>query len=359
LSPEPLIFKPGQVLLMGSGETTYYGGRMFDAAARTHGAHLKISLLETPAGFELNSTQVAGKVAEFLGKRLQNFQPEIQVIPARHKQSPYSVDDLELLEPLLASQMVFMGPGSPSYAVRQLAGSLAWGILQAKHRLGASLVLASAATIAIGKFALPVYEIYKAGEDPYWLPGLDLFSDYGLSLVFVPHWNNAEGGVDLDTSRCFMGKERFNELFLKLPQPITVLGLEEHSGILIDPQEQICTVLGKDGIVILSNNNEKYYRRGSVFSINELGDFKKPTDLTKGIASSVWRLLQKAQHEAIEKQNETEEVPAVIKEFADLRAIAREMSNWTESDVLREKIASLGWQVIDSPSGQEIKRKTK
>ena len=86
-----------------------------------------------------------------------------------------------------------MGPGSPTYAVRQLADSLAWHRLIARHRVGATLALASAAVIAISALALPVYEIYKAGQDLHWQPGLDLFGAYGLKLVFVPHWNNAEG----------------------------------------------------------------------------------------------------------------------------------------------------------------------
>ena len=33
--------------------------------------------------------------------------------------------------------MIFMGPGSPSYAVRQLEDSLTWEYILARHRLGA------------------------------------------------------------------------------------------------------------------------------------------------------------------------------------------------------------------------------
>ena len=47
-------------------------------------------------------------------------------------------------------------------------------------------IMASAAAIAASAYALPVYEIYKVGEDPHWKPGLDFFSLYGLSLVLVP-----------------------------------------------------------------------------------------------------------------------------------------------------------------------------
>lgn len=58
-----------------------------------------------------------------------------------------------------------MGPGLPTYSVRQFRGSLAWDLIWAWHRLGAALAFTSTATTAIGAYALPVYEIYKVGED--------------------------------------------------------------------------------------------------------------------------------------------------------------------------------------------------
>ena len=115
-----------------------------------------------------------------------------------------------LTQPLLRADLIFAGPGSPTYAARQLAGSLAWDRTRVRHALGAALVFASAGAIAIGRYALPVYEIYKAGHDLHWQDGLDLFGPFGLNLAVVSHWNNAEGGADLDTSHCFIGKERFD-----------------------------------------------------------------------------------------------------------------------------------------------------
>jgi len=56
-------------------------------------------------------------------------------------------------------------------------------------------VAASAAALTIGRFTLPVYEIYKVGQDIHWVDGLDILSQFGLHLVVVPHWNNAEGGT--------------------------------------------------------------------------------------------------------------------------------------------------------------------
>ena len=83
--------------------------------------------------------------------------------------------------------------------------------------------------------SLPVYEIYKVGEELHWIEGLDLFNFYGLKLVFIPHWNNNEGGAELDTSRCFMGQERFMRLIEMLPDEVTIVGLDEKTALIIDP----------------------------------------------------------------------------------------------------------------------------
>ena len=196
----------GKIAFLGSGETSLAGGRIFESLARnisdpSVGQHpLRVAVLETTAGFELNSFQVASRVAEFLKTRLQNYKPVIDIIPARKLGTEFSPDNPEILKPLLSANMIFMGPGSPTYAARQLRGTLAWDIIRARHRLGATLIFSSAATISVGAWALPVYEVYKAGEDIHTKSGLDLFADYGMSLSFVPHWNNAEGGIDLDLS---------------------------------------------------------------------------------------------------------------------------------------------------------------
>ena len=58
---------------------------------------------------------------------------------------------------------------------------------------------ASAAASTLGEHTLPVYEIYKVGQDPYWEKGMNILDVYGLSCTVVPHFNNAEGG-NHDTS---------------------------------------------------------------------------------------------------------------------------------------------------------------
>ena len=80
----------GQIAFLGSGETSLAGGRIFEALAKNLKEPPRIALMETPAGFELNSAQVVGKVGEFMMTRLQNFKPVVDVIPARKKNSDFS-----------------------------------------------------------------------------------------------------------------------------------------------------------------------------------------------------------------------------------------------------------------------------
>ena len=339
----------GQIAFLGSGETSLAGGRIFEALARNLPQPLKIAILETPAGFELNSDQVAGRVAEFLEKRLQNYKPQIDVVPARKRGTDFSPDDSDILKPLLLADMIFMGPGSPTYAVRQLKDTLAWDILRARHRLGATLVFASAATISVGAWALPVYEIFKVGEDVHSVPGLDLFADFELTLSFIPHWNNAEGGVDLDTSRCFVGLDRFNEWCTNLPSENTTLGLDEHTGIIFDFQSGECQVLGVSSVSLVRECDPEIYAAGTTFPLSELGKIRAPEPVDAGIPPEVWEMVTAA-NELENDDTPPEEVVALTSQ----RQKARAEKNWAESDRLRDEIAASGWQVQDTPDGQKL-----
>ncbi|MGE5249301.1 MAG: cysteinyl-tRNA synthetase [Bacteroidota bacterium] len=338
----------GQIAFLGSGETSLAGGRIFETLARGAPRPLRIALLETTAGFELNSSQVAGRVGDFLASRLQNYKPVIDVVPARKKGTEFSPDNPDILTPLLYADMIFMGPGSPTYAVRQLSGTLAWDIVRARHRLGARLVFASAATIAIGAWALPVYEIYKVGEDVHTKPGLNLFADYGVTLSFIPHWNNAEGGADVDTSRCFVGMDRFAEWCSQLPPENTTLGLDEHTGIIIDFENEVCEVSGVSSVSLVRECDPQIHASGARFPLRELGEFRLPEKLDEGLSPRAWEMVTQAP--PLEEDGPPESVTAL----AEKRAAARARKDFEESDRLREQILALGWQVQDSREGQKL-----
>lgn len=340
----------GQIAFLGSGETSLAGGRIFETLAKNINGPLRIALLETPAGFELNSAQVARRVGDFMETRLQNYKPIVDIVPARKKGSAFSPDDPEILKPLLYADMIFMGPGSPTYAIRQLKDSLAWDLVRARHRLGAALIFASAATISVGAHALPVYEIYKVGQDMHAVDGLDFFADFGLRLSFIPHWNNADGGVDLDTSRCFVGMERFAEWCDLVPLENTTLGLDEHTGLILDLERGVCEVSGVSSVSIVRACDPEIYPSGTTFGLAELGDFKTPNPLESGIPPHVWDMVLNAPPLEEDKPSET------VVQLAEQRLAARAEKNWAESDRLRDEIAELGWMVQDGKDVYKLVR---
>lgn len=340
----------GKIVLMGSGETSQTGGQLFEAVVRESGKTPKISILETPAGFELNSDRVAGRVRDYLEIRLQNYAPEIHLVPARERDGEFSTESISVCASLLDSDLIYMGAGSPTYAVRNLLGSLAYKIILAAHQQGAALVFASAATIAIGEFALPVYEIYKVGEPPEWKPGLNLLGQFGLRLAIIPHWNNAEGGSELDTRRCFIGEKRFTRLQQALSPDVTVLGLDEHTGMIIDIDTARATVVGKDGVHIIRKGSDLHFTNGEVFGLDELGPFSVSIQSALEANDEIANLVKKNR----DASKLAPVVPDEIYLLVEQREEARRARDWALSDALRQRIKDLGWQVNDTSGGPEV-----
>lgn len=341
----------GKIALIGSGETAAAGGQVYDLLAQNQPTPLQISILETPAGFELNSARVAGRVADYMAVRLQNYRPNIQVLPARHKGSAFSPDDPALLAPLLDSQLIFFGPGSPSYTVRQLQGSLAWQRVRTRQAHGAALALASAATVAMGALALPVYEIYKAGEDPFWKPGLDLFRPFGLNLVIVPHWNNNDGGAELDTRYCFMGEPRFAPLREMLPGDAVILGIDEQTAAIFDFENGRLQAVGRDALHVLRAGYAETLPTGSDQPLTVLGDFQLPAWEDLDLPEAALAEMENHHQRRNAEQAARLVVPPEVQDLVQLRQQARQERNWSESDALRARIQSHGWQVKDTAQG--------
>jgi len=112
---------------------------------------------------------------------------------------------------------VFAGPGSPTYALRQWRDTPVPDLIAGKLRDGGVVCFASAAALTLGSHAIPVYEIYKAGIEPHWVPGLDLVSPLlGSPAVIIPHYDNAEGGHH-DTRLCYLHRSSPGRSSLSLP----------------------------------------------------------------------------------------------------------------------------------------------
>ncbi|MCU0560231.1 MAG: hypothetical protein MUD16_08560 [Desulfobacterales bacterium] len=248
----------GAIVLMGSGELTATMVEVYKEQMRRVGPLGPAVFLDTPAGFQLNSDQIAAKASEYFRTRVGH---PMTVASFKVKPPSPSFAAEEAYLGLTQAGLVLIGPGSPTYAVRQWRESPIPEILARRIAAGASLAAASAAALTLGRFTLPVYEIYKVGEALRWEAGIDLLGRFGLSLVVVPHWNNAEGETH-DTRRCFMGESRFQELQLLLPADVAVLGLDEHTACILDLERESVEVRGVGRMVL---------RRAGVESIFEAG----------------------------------------------------------------------------------------
>ncbi len=338
--------KYGNIAFLGSGETSAAGGLLFEKLAAQYAPPLRVSVLESPAGFELNAADVAGRVTTYIQQRLQNFRPQVAQIPARKRGQEFGTDNLQLAAQILRSDLAFLGPGSPSYTVRVLHDTRVEQALRSVHALGGSLVFGSAAAIAAGSHALPVYEIYKVGEDPYWKPGLGMLAGFGLELAIVPHWNNTDGGAELDTSRCFMGENRFAALLEMLPNTAVVLGLDEHTACILDLAENQIEVTGRGSV---------HLRCGGDWCDLPSGVYNA-VDLRLGVISTPGFEIPQA-FAGLPLRTDLPEVKAPSGEVADLaaqRAQARLEKNWARSDELRNQLLVLGWVVKDTPEGQTL-----
>lgn len=257
--------------LFGSGETARAGRRVHEILLADYATPVPVAILETPAGFQPNSAILAEKVRHFFEHNLQNFKPRVSIVPARRRgDGPLGTDDPGLAALLDDAQYIFAGAGSPTYAVTHFEGSRLWRALSDRLNAGATVALASAMALAIGSHTLPVYEIFKVGTDLHWMPGLNLLAEHGLELAVVPHWNNTEGGADLDTGHAYMGAERFERLRAQLPTSTVVLGIDEHTACVLDLGAERASVYGTGGVTILRAGAETPHAAGESFPISAL-----------------------------------------------------------------------------------------
>ena len=346
-----MSLQPGLVILLSSGETSASGRRIYEWLFRQLEPPISMVILETPAGFQPNSKLVADKVASYIEHHLQNHTPRVTVVPARQRNTPYSPDNAEIASFILGANVLYMGAGSPTYAVRQLQGSLTWHTMLARHRQGAALVLTSAAAIAVGVQALPVYEIYKVGVDLHWSLGLNLLGPYGLPLVLVSHWDNNEGGQELDTSRAFIGRTRFAQLKAMLPPHMTIVGLDEHTALALDLAKQECLVMGRGGVCVCRDEQERHFLHGERFALHQLGSPVLP-DPTDGIPPDVWQRTLEASKST--RADQSTQPPSQVLTLVEQREKARRDRDWTAADTLRRSIEAMGWEIRDSTEGPQL-----
>ena len=256
--------KSGLIALMGSGELTSTMVEVHKELLRQLISPSRATFLDTPAGFQLNADQLSQRAVEYFRERVH------------HPMSVASFKSKGLIAPLEAelayrtlkeSNFILIGPGSPTYAVRQWQQTPIREILIRQIENGGCLVAASAAALTIGRFTLPVYEIYKVGDEVHWADGLDILSHFGFKLAVVPHWNNAEGGTH-DTRFCYMGEPRFTKLEAMLTEGVGILGLDEHTACLMDLERNEASIRGIGRVTLRHHGRERVFEKGERLSLD-------------------------------------------------------------------------------------------
>lgn len=328
----------GSILFLGSGETASAGRILHEQLfQKLSKKQVNVAVLETPAGFEPNSQQVASEVSDFFTDKLQNYHPDVKIVPARRRDGDFSTNSAEIISDIKSADHIYLGAGSPTYLVKHLENTLALEALYDQHQNGSSICLTSASSIAFGKWTLPVYEIFKVGLDLYWQNGLDFFSRFNLDLSVIPHWNNNDGGKKIDTSRCYLGKERVDTLLKMLPDESVVLGLDEHTGLLLDFFKQTVNVVGKGSVHLIQAGNETIYTNGDEFQFTDLGDFIMPDNELSVVNNLI-----------------LEPIPQNIIDLAEMRLVSRKNKEWDYADRLRNEIFELGYQIDDNNDGYSV-----
>ncbi|MBI5080395.1 MAG: glycosyltransferase, partial [Chloroflexi bacterium] len=294
-----------------------------------------LAFLDPPAGFQLNAAQLSHSFLHYFKK---NFSLDVAI--ARFRTDADSAASAVAI--LQTSNYLIAGPGSPTYAITHWRDTTVYQTLIDRLNVGAQIVLASSATIAISRYALPVYEIHKVGETPHWVEGLNLLEPHGLDLAIIPHYDNKEGRT-YDTRYCFMGEPRLLALEKLLPDSTVILGIDENTACTLDLEKKIVSVIGAGRVTIRYKGKEQHYREGDSFPFERL---------TPAHAAEAKFQTPNSKSQNPEIPNlQSLYVPSRIIEWAKERDQLRAEKKFAESDHLRDRIANVGYTIKDSPTG--------
>lgn len=253
----------GLVAILGSGETAPTMVKVHRALLDRAGGPAVV--LDTPYGFQENAGDVTARALAYFRRSVGR---EVGVASLRSADGDPVAREAAMAA-LRSAALIFAGPGSPTYALRHWRATAVPAVLADRLAAGRCLTFASAAALTLGQATLPVYEVYKAGEPPRWEEGLDLLAAAGLRVAVVPHYDNAEGGTH-DTRYCYMGERRLAALERDLPAGAFVLGVDEHTGCLLDLGAGTATVVGLGSVTVRSGGRSVPFPSGATVGIEEL-----------------------------------------------------------------------------------------
>src|SRR5450755_1329544 len=260
------------LMILGSGETSPAMVKPHQHLFARLGASARAVALDSPYGFQENADELTQRTLQYFRDSTGH---KVEAVTFRSAPAVDPVEHATEMARLRAADWIFAGPGSPSYALRTWAGSAVPDALDATLREGGAVVFASAAALTLGLVTVPVYEIYKVGEAPRWLDGLDVFGHAtGLRAAIVPHWNNTEGGTH-DTRFCYLGESRLRALEAELPDDTFVLGFDEHTGLIIDLDTGMADVVGRGRVTVRVDGSEWSVPTGEQTSLGEIAEHGK------------------------------------------------------------------------------------
>jgi len=261
---------PRILTIMGSGETAPTMVSTHRSLTSKLPSPTKAVLLDTPYGFQENAPELARRAVEYF-KTSVNVDITVAGL-VRLTSTHLSADPVAVERGLRAvadADYIFAGPGSPTYALRQWSGSSIARVLTEKITRGGIVTFASAAALTLGKATVPVYEIYKVGQNVERLDGLDILSAIGINAAVIPHYDNAEG-ANHDTRYCYLGETRLR-LFETMLDPETwVLGVDEHTGLVIDLDAETATVVGNGTVTLRLRETSHVHTSGTVIPLSTL-----------------------------------------------------------------------------------------
>ena len=336
--------------IMGSGETS-------PTMVKTHRQLIgRLSqpnavVLDTPYGFQENAPELALRAVEYFDVSVNTA---ISPLGLTRMIGADALAVQQGLSALTDADYVFAGPGSPTYALRQWKNTQVSHILHDKLQRGGIVTFASAAALTLGTRTVPVYEIYKCGEEPYWLEGLNLLGEFGIPAVVIPHYNNAEGGHH-DTRFCYLGETRLNMLEQQLDDGEYVLGVDEHTGIVIDLNERTAEVVGNGVVTFRVKGNSTTFASGEVLSLEQL---QNPTvapsatpppsvvvvDEPKVVATSLASVAQLRREEfesALAAGDANGATRAILELENDIKLWSADTLTGTDADSAREVLRSM------------------
>ncbi len=352
----------GVLALMGSGEI----GPSMTKVHRNLLNRLpepRVIALDTPYGFQENVPQMTEKIAQYFDVSLStaitpvSFQSFLGSSPVAREQFKQAVN---------SSNYVFAGPGSPSYALAQWAPLNLGESLREVLQRGGVVCFSSAAALTLGRYTAPIYEIYKVGDAPYWLDGMDLLALAGLNAAVIPHFDNAEGG-NYDTSCCYIGRRRLDELIAQLPEGYSVLGIDEHTAAVVDLEAGTLEVIGKGSVHWMSGEINLAFVAGQVIPLSELGTGVRAQITTSPATNpdSIEELAHQAEiggptglaaiarlATLASQGSESHIEPSpLIDALVERRNRARLEKDWSLSDELRDALLLVGIEIQDGAEG--------